>query len=690
MKTQGKNSSHKNRESADRLAVLNFFLSLYKLQSGASLHEPSEFLLSDYQSTGPDTIYELRVKRDGKWLSRRMSISPLGEESGSKSKCFKVTYDDILVIKIPPVPIKNFDKYIESINTERRIADRLAPAIECIAPSVSSLLRRVPPFSKEADSDPGEFEKKCIRRLKGSPAFQEYLKIGDTFVFFMNLSKYAFLGNVIEKMHNIDDKIHAEIMGQTDILWDFMIFEEKYGSGNDSLFFAINKAYSYYEEKVGFLLKQHGEFSPIPSYHLKEWFLLHLAGKIVKQGESTLPPEFFDDMNELFEKLLKKNREHFENYQKMIKKYVYNKTFFQNKPLLGGIITNILELLSSLKERGVAIRDLKPDNVFIAADSEISPVLMGASEKYSIGLIDFETSINFKLQANETLGQPLLAATPSYATPSHLFKNEVLDCAFKDLSRILHLQDWQAAIAMIYNVVTGERLVEKTGRTLPRIMKVMRKSLVRKQPMFDVFKKSSRVFWQKAVAEFQEKMRTSEDILKAVETVIPENARCLFREEVFKTKEDLSQAIKTRVNCQSLFKNEKSRGNLIKFPHNDIRRYRKNWENGVNVPKIQEDVKIQIIKFLQDLEDLKLQLEKQIQIIEILDRRIPKVSVYELLEFMFNIVFRTMYRDEWGRLSSDGTLEPEPPDEDKSGEETVMVHEETIIAYEETILLEQE
>ena len=62
------------------------------------------------KTTGPNHIYELRVKHMEDWAKRRMTIGPLGEESGSKSKCYFVIYDVHLVLKTPARPIDDFEE----------------------------------------------------------------------------------------------------------------------------------------------------------------------------------------------------------------------------------------------------------------------------------------------------------------------------------------------------------------------------------------------------------------------------------------------------------------------------------------------------------------------------------------------------------------------------------------------------
>ena len=107
--------------SPEKREIVEFFLNIFKLQMNLSGRVGQYRLISD-ADTIADQIFELRAQGKDQWISRRMTISPLGDESGSKSKCFKVIYDDMIVVKIPPVPITDFSKYFESIQAERLIA----------------------------------------------------------------------------------------------------------------------------------------------------------------------------------------------------------------------------------------------------------------------------------------------------------------------------------------------------------------------------------------------------------------------------------------------------------------------------------------------------------------------------------------------------------------------------------------
>ena len=140
--------------------------------------------------------------------------------------------------------------------------------------------------------------------------------------------------------------------------------------------------------------------------------------------------------------------------------------------------------------------------------------------KYSLGLIDFETAVYLK---KDEIEQPLLGGTPFYATPSHVFKNDVLCYFFKNISRNYYFQDWYAAIGMIYLVVTGERLFEETAKRLTEIVKKLQQSSENKHTLIDNFKKYNGFFWKSATKEFKVKTGANKFKLQSVKIVIYEN-----------------------------------------------------------------------------------------------------------------------------------------------------------------------
>ena len=182
--------------SSVRAAVIRHFLKIYRQQIQAPLWARSEIRRINVPLAAPKHLtFELRIEHEGEWKTRRMTIAPLGEESGSRSMCFYVIYDDHLVVKIPPYSITDLSQYIESIYADQKIVFRLEPRA-CIVPGVSVILKRIHPLPGEGVS-PHKLEGRYISWLKKNPEFQEYLKIDDGFAFFMDLTKYRILGDLL-------------------------------------------------------------------------------------------------------------------------------------------------------------------------------------------------------------------------------------------------------------------------------------------------------------------------------------------------------------------------------------------------------------------------------------------------------------------------------------------------------------
>ncbi len=126
--------------------IVYFFLDLYRRQMG--LPEPDPRLMSAralaISKNSKEVTYELKVTRGGRDNTRRMSLCRLGDDVESRSACYKVIYDDLLVLKIPPEPLIDFDLYLERIDLERMTAQRLSPEVPCVGPSVTAILNKDP------------------------------------------------------------------------------------------------------------------------------------------------------------------------------------------------------------------------------------------------------------------------------------------------------------------------------------------------------------------------------------------------------------------------------------------------------------------------------------------------------------------------------------------------------------------
>ena len=633
-------------EPITRSDIINYFLTLFRLQIGASPNAPMSTKMLTDNTGGPNTVYELRIKHRGDWMRRRMSIGPLGEEAGSKSKCFYVIYDVHLVVKIPAKPIANFEYYIESIKKEGRIVNKLAPR-ESIVPRVSTILSMMNKLPGTSHLSVDQLEKKYVDWLRGKTDFQKYLKIKNTFVFFMDFSKYYFLGHIVESLHDVKDAMAIEMIENAETIFDNQKFRGRYGKAKESIGFEIRQVFDSCQAAIRQFLTDSGVSSNTSMFRIQTWFLAHLAGKSIGVKEAGLSENLVKELNLLIELNLSKHMQAVTDYRNMVTEYVHKKRFGQNKPQMAGIITNLLDLLAWLRNRHIAMRDLKPDNLLVAGDPAKYPLFLMNPDEYELGIIDVETAVDFEKSKDNQIKQPLLGGTPFYATPSHFFSNAALSEAFHDLSKILHLQDWFATLVMVHKAVTGELLFEHTARLFADIRNKIK--LGRTQGLLDseIIVDVSRAFWRSALLEFQTKMNKKEHLLKSIFFVIPDTAKQMFKTVLVKDLSATTEKITRCISKQSVFENPQSQQRLLDSSPVKIDQLRIEFENKVKSMGSAGSEHAGTIVFLKYLRTLKLHTEQQKQLLKRLEQQSATISAHTLLAFMFNNLYKSMFREDW-------------------------------------------
>jgi len=633
-------------DEISRLDIVRHFLELFKLQIGAPPDAPAKIAPLSSASSGPNYIYELRVRDRGEWVKRRMTIGPLGEDTGSKSKCYYVIYDVHLVVKIPTKPIHDFEKYIASINKEVRIAEKLAPK-ECVIPKASVILNLIHKLP-DIDQIPVEkLEEKYIDWLRRKPHFQEYLKIKNSFIYFMDFSRFYFLGHIIDNLHDLKDTIPTEIMENPETIWETAKFKGRYGKKYESVAYEIREVYDKYELEIHKFAINSKELSSVPLYQKQNWFLAHLIGNVITSQESGLPEHLVQKLNHLISTIFMASKKSIESYRKTIKEYVYKIRLEQDRPQMSGIITNLIDLLAWQRETQVALRDLKPDNLLVAGDPSKYPRFLMSADDYSLGIIDVETAVDFEKTKYQKPKQPLLGGTPFYATPSHFFKNETLELCFHNYRKILHFQDWHAMVVMIFKVVTGGLLFEQTAKLFGHIKERIKTSYADAEGQAELMKEVSQMFWRSASIEFQVKRGENEEALRSTLVAVPDNARRLFIGFLDKDQKFTANRINNLITLQPAFKSNKSRELLLKSSPAKIIQFKKHLECKFKKSPHPELDSEQVLEFTDDLVQLKMHLESQNQISALLRQPEPRISAYDLLSFMFYTVYHAMFREDW-------------------------------------------
>lgn len=618
-----------------------FFLNLYRIQMGAADNTPVEFCPAELQTFGSGIIYELKVRLGNEWSTRRMTIGAIGEESGSKSKCFYVIYDVHMVVKIPPSPLIDFQIYIKNIRQERTIVDKLAPR-ECIVPKISVIMKIIHRFHDESEMPWEKIEERYIRWLANRPELQHHLKIGPTFVYFMDLSKYFFLGHIIDSIHELDERFAGEITKRPDIIWHTQEFTGRYGRESELLCRKLQNIYTEYEQAVKKHLSEPDSPVTIHQYKIREWFLTRISGREITQHASSADNYPVDRLNRLSDTLLGRHADVLKDYHQTVKKQIAAKAFMHNSSQISSISSNLLELLAWLADKKIAMRDLKPDNLLVAGDTSAYPHFLTSPDQFHIGLIDVETAVDINTDGGRQPDQPQLGGTPFYATPSHLLKNTLLLKLFGDLPRTLHLQDWYATVAMLYKVITGETLFEQAARSLVTVKSKIQKSSAEKTSLADAVREANRTFWKTASLEFENKLQAHTTKLKAIIPVIPENVRQLLHNEAGINAQLIASTITRFIKSQKQFTAQHQLQRLQAASHRQVVKLKSNYENRQNNTEADKTGNKHAVNILRKLAVLKMKEEEALHTVSLLKQPDPTISAFDLLTLMFGIIINAM------------------------------------------------
>jgi serine/threonine protein kinase len=485
----------------------------------------------------------------------------------------------------------------------------------------------------------------------------------------MDLSKYYFLSHILDELHDIKHLIAREIIENAHIIWEPAKFKGRYGTENDGII-EIRDIFNRSEANIRRLLDKADVRTSVPIYQIQSWFFTHLAAIPVTADANGFPDRFIIGLNRLLKKTMQDNSDVVDEYQKVIKNYIYGSSFEQNRPQMEAVTANLLDILALFREKRVSMRDLKPDNLFVAGDPARYPLFLKSAQEFSIGIIDVETAVDFEKSKYKKIKQPMLGGTPFYATPSHFIKNDVLIFKFKNLGKILHLQDWHATMIMIYKVITGDLLFEQTARLFAEVRNLMVNANKPGGHQTDVFEEASRIFWHSAVSEFQIKMAESEKSLKAVVVDLTETVKYMFDKALVKEKKSIVKAIKKCVDSQNIFDKDHIRDHLLRCSYAKTCQFKADLENEAKRSGNISTPRTEAIAFLHKLADLKALFGQHVYVQKFLSQPEPKMSAYDILTFMFNVVFNNMYRSEWAPLFGEAVIDCDMPNEETVIEET--------------------
>ena len=636
-------------ESSDLRNIAMFFLELYKLQKGVGKEAPARFSMTAGSTTRKMKVFELGIKGSSDWMIRRMSIGPLGEDTGSKSKCFYVIFDTHMVVKIPPVAVSDIEKYVAAIRREVQIASQLSP-VTCIIPMASVVLKKVKSLPYESSLNQEQLEKQYIRLIEESPEYQEYLKIGDRFAFFMELTNSFFLGRVINELHESREKTGDELRESPDVAWNQEAFTARYGLAALPVFEELQTLYRLCENEVKRIIKDSGATEPIHTFQIKNWFLASIAGEPLNRKEQAMDAALLSEIENGISGIFKSNQQYVDDLVQLLKAQMARKTFTKSRLQIENISFNILQLLCLLKEKRIALRDLKPDNLFLDANPDDYPVFLNNPDDFAIGVIDVETAISLIPNRDGTIVQPLLGGTPLYATPLHLYKNHTIAANFGDVADALHLQDWFATIAIIFRAITGRNLFLRAARSFPAILKILKAGGSKSDPEEATVKAMSKTFWSAASTDIKSNLTTFSYSLNQLTLSVPEAMATTIKTELEREEACLHMAIGKHVSFSPLFKSDKNRKFLLEASSDAITKQVDRWQDGRQLPDQHRHVAPKMVAFLNNLKRLKNGAADKRQAVAAIASPHHRITAYALIEAMYQIAFNAMYKSRWKAL----------------------------------------
>jgi serine/threonine protein kinase len=623
------------------LDIVHYFLKVFRYQISASESAPAHITSDERETSGRYYTYKLHVRHDGHWQHRRMTLGPIGENSRSKSTCYHVIYDAHMVIKIPPKPLVDFDQYMANIDAEKRIAQKIAPR-QCLIPRISSILRRVYKFANESEVSDEQLDRNYLSLLQTRPDLKRFLQIAGSHVYFMDVARHHFLGPIVEDMHNTQQLVHDEILAHPDILWDPHGFYGRYGTDADPVREQMIRMHEDFQRRLSALRAPHY----LPQQDLRDrgqlWLLKMISGDPLKEMAKDLPFEFRKALLQLMEEISAESSRMIQSYRNVIYDYVNGVALNRYLPRMISITYNLLDLLTWLGEKGVAVRDLKPDNLLVVGDPDKYPFFLNDAKDYTIGLIDLETAVDFQASGFIPLKQPILGGTLYYATPSHFLPNKLVEGRFGDIRRIFYLQDWYASLAIIYELVVGDYLFKTTARRLNQAMKAAKKEGDGKAGLALLLKHARTDFWHTAAGELHARLQQHSERLEKVSLHLPPDFHHWLVYELENTVKGLRLKIGRLIKAQPVGEAREKQRELSKLPVSGLQKHLRQMQNEPVSPDLSPEAHEQAVSSLKSVISCRKTEAQVTAYLEKLKASGEEFTATTIIRMMFTVVHNGM------------------------------------------------
>ncbi|MDJ0783422.1 MAG: hypothetical protein QNJ22_15705 [Desulfosarcinaceae bacterium] len=628
--------------------IVAFFLQLFQAQCAPGRQGKARFTASGVQGPHGTTVYDLQVHIQGKYHRRRMSIGPLGPGRVGSSLCFFVIYDVHLVVKLPRTPITNYTQYIESIDRERQIA-ALLKGIPAIIPRVTTVLENVHRFGDHDHLSADAVERRYIAWMRRNPAFQRYVKIGDSFAFFMELSSHHFLHHVFDDIHLTKNRQLEEVRDYGHLIWKPHEFIGRYGAAAQPVCAQLQGVYQNCRRSLDLPTPPGQPSQKITDYQYRKAFLSGLADLLRNDGRQE--PALTTDQISAMRSQVAEQVGVVNHYRRTLRRYLRKTLFLHNRQQLAALAANTFHMTAWLYDRRIALRDLKPENLLVVGERDNFPAFLERADRFQLGLIDLETATAQTSLDDDAalLSPPKPGGTPLYATPSHFLTVDSLRQIYPHPFDVLMEQDWHAAIAISFRIVTGAHLWDGSAGLFPAMVEMIANTdpEADQTAFANLFSKLSWVFWSNARMEFHDKLRKHRSVLNKVKLYLsPESVATILQRIEWRIGH-LNDEMTALLNAHEKLGEVVRHLQLTNATSEQIRLLRTTWEMDATTDSKQAFL---LSDRFRELEGLTQNLEALSQGRELFERYEDGIDLLPLLNLLFAHCLSVMYKGEWKGL----------------------------------------
>lgn len=534
-----------------------------------------------------------------------LKITYLGGSNFGKSSVFRLleTAGSYNVVKVDNQPV-SWKQYSNDLKNQRAVAKNLGPEIQTMVPGISFALSGnkylwANPKYQYVLSYQGNlsvqeqdllFGDKLVRIADNDKNLREFLKIKDRYGYFMPYLEEGILVDILDDIHGYKEipgssMVRIERDAAEEMAADFHLMEQ-------ADFDFLNKKYLNIDRELLELIRS---LFLRKKFDSAEQFIEELKKIKTKDNKTTVHKSYAD------------------NIRKYLRDLYLGSTRTRNN--LAHIIAGLLKLYAILRQKEIAIRDLKAGNIFLTDD-----IITNGD----LGLLDFETAIKYATPyPTSKIPQPRMGGTPSRGTPSLWFSNEVLLAYYGELARPIYLPDLYAIIDVIYSAVTREPLLKKGKEIIQHIFEVINGDLEldcfktklslpslssgettyvlertvvsidsdetkldeagqgedSPEYMPDVYKIVNNIYWESVFPEFQEALARHKYLLKQIEISLPPEFVETLKEEI-------------KYNCRLLENQLQQPGNFQEKRQKELERQQKSLQDSLETLTVYKLLKL--------------------------------------------------------------------------------------------------